>query len=122
LVFQDRDWNRVPSAETTFEVDTDRASVLEETMDILSRDVHRTLVEEGYSFRTLTIKVRDIRFVTHTRSRTLDHPVSDYRNVRALSRELLAEFLDGRKIRLLGLRLSHLYRDRTVQATIQEYF
>jgi DNA polymerase IV (DinB-like DNA polymerase) len=109
------------SRETTFEIDTDRVSVLEETMDALSHEVHQALKEEGYSFRTLTIKVRDTRFVTHTRSHTLDHPTADLRTIRAVSRDLLMEFLDGRKIRLLGLRLSQLYKDRTVQATIQEY-
>ncbi|MDD1677572.1 MAG: DNA polymerase IV [Methanomicrobiales archaeon] len=109
------------SRETTFEVDTDRMSVLEETMDSLSRDVHQSLVEEQYLFRTITIKVRDTRFATHTRSRTLDRPTEDLHLIRTVSRELLLEFLDGRKIRLLGLRLSHLYKDHTVQATIQEY-
>jgi DNA polymerase IV (DinB-like DNA polymerase) len=87
------------SRETTFENDTDRVSVLEETMDALALEVQRALVEEGYSFRTLSIKVRNS----------------------AMARELLLEFLDGRKIRLLGLRLSHLSKDRTVQASIQEY-
>ena len=109
------------SRETTFEVDTDRMSVLEETMDSLSRDIHQSLVEEQYLFRTITIKVRDTRFATHTRSRTLDRPTEDLHLIRTVSRELLLEFLDGRKIRLLGLRLSHLYKDHTVQATIQEY-
>jgi Nucleotidyltransferase/DNA polymerase involved in DNA repair len=107
--------------EITFETDTDRISVLETTMDALSLEVYRALVEEGYLFRTLSIKVRDARFQTHTRSRTLDHPLTDHSTIQKLSRELLQEFLDGRKIRLLGLRLSHLIRDRTIQATIQEY-
>jgi DNA polymerase IV (DinB-like DNA polymerase) len=109
------------SRETTFETDTDRVSILEETMDALSLDVHRTLVEEQYAFRTLTIKVRDTRFITHTRSHTFDHPTIDLATIRAAAKDLLREFLDGRKIRLLGLRLSHLSRDRTIQASIQEY-
>jgi DNA polymerase IV (DinB-like DNA polymerase) len=109
------------SRETTFEIDTDRISVIEETMDALSLEVYQALKEEGYSFRTITIKVRDTRFVTHTRAHTLDHPAADLRIIRAVSRDLLMEFLDGRKIRLLGLRLSQLYRDHTIQATFQEF-
>jgi DNA polymerase IV (DinB-like DNA polymerase) len=113
--------SRSISREITFETDIDRISVLEETMNTLSLEVYRTLQEDGYSFRTLTIKVRDTRFTTQTRSRTLEHPSADYDIIRSLSQELLMEFLDGRKIRLLGLRLSHLFRERTIQATIQEY-
>jgi DNA polymerase IV (DinB-like DNA polymerase) len=107
--------------ETTFETDTDRVSVLEEALEALSANVHRSLAEEGYAFRTVTLKVRDDRFVTHTRSRTLDHLSTDGAAIRGISRELLDEFLDGRKIRLLGVRLSHLYRDHTLQASIQEF-
>jgi DNA polymerase IV (DinB-like DNA polymerase) len=109
------------SRETTFENDTDRVSVLDETMDALALEAQQALAEEGYSFRTLTIKVRDTRFITHTRSRTLDHPAADFPLLSRIARELLLEFLDGRKIRLLGLRLSHLSKDRTVQASIQKY-
>ncbi len=107
--------------ETTFETDTDRVSVLEETIESLSARIHRSLMEEGYAFRTITLKVRDDRFVTHTRSQTLDHVSTEYATIRRISRELLDEFMDGRKIRLLGIRLSHLYRDHTLQASIQEF-
>jgi DNA polymerase IV (DinB-like DNA polymerase) len=109
------------SRETTFETDTDRVSVLEETMDALSFDLHRVLMDEQYAFRTLTIKVRDTRFVTHTRSRTFDHPTSDLTVIKSAAKDLLLEFLNGRKIRLLGLRFSRLSKERTFQANIQEY-
>jgi DNA polymerase IV (DinB-like DNA polymerase) len=109
------------SREITFESDTNRVSVLEETMDILSQEVYQTLVEEKYTFRTITIKVRDTRFITRTRSRTLEHPHAELSTIQTISRELLHEFLDGRSIRLLGLRLSHLHQDHTSQASIEKY-
>jgi DNA polymerase IV (DinB-like DNA polymerase) len=109
------------SRESTFETDTSRISVLEKTMEDLSREVHQALIGEAVSFRTLTIKVRDTRFTTNTRSHTLDHPTTDFETIRTISRDLLQEFLDGRKIRLLGLRLSHLSADRTIQAVIDDY-
>jgi DNA polymerase IV (DinB-like DNA polymerase) len=113
--------SRSISREVTFETDTDRESVLTETMDTLCREVQQALIDEGYTFRTITIKVRDTRFITRTRSRTLGHPSRDLSVITKTARELLQEFLDGKKIRLLGLRLSHLMKEQSMQTALQKF-
>ncbi len=108
------------SREITFDEDTRDSDLLERTMDDLAKDLHESVNQEGVRFRTVTIKVRDEDFTTVTRSRTLPHPSAD---LDLLCREagcLLREFLDGRKIRLLGVRVSHL-TDSAVQESIGRY-
>jgi DNA polymerase IV (DinB-like DNA polymerase) len=45
-------------------------------------------------------------FVTKTRALTLPHYTGDPATVRTCARSLLRDIFDGRKIRLLGIRLS----------------
>ncbi len=109
------------SRETTFEKDTDDAGVLNRTMDALSEDVWKALVEEGFFFKTLTVKVRYKNFSTHTKSRTLEHFADDLNVIKRVSRELLKDFLDGKMVRLIGIRLSHLEKARSRQKSIENY-
>ncbi len=110
------------SREMTFEEDTDDTFSVGEAMDLLAADLAQTLAKEALRFRTLTVKVRYRGFVTHTRSRTFDHATSDPAVIREGARELLAPFLDGRYIRLIGLRLSGFDRNRVRQASLDEFF
>ncbi|HZD44254.1 MAG TPA: hypothetical protein VE134_09390, partial [Methanomicrobiales archaeon] len=58
---------------------------------------------------------------TRTRACTIGHYTSDRAQIRKGARDLLASFLDGRKIRLLGLRLSSFDEDRSRQASLAEF-
>ncbi len=109
------------SRETTFEEDTDNTEILNRTMDALAEDVHRSLIEEGFLFRTVGIKVRTKGFVTHTRAHTLVHYTDDTGVIKDTAKALLKEFLDGRMVRLIGVRLSSLERRRTRQKSIEEF-
>jgi DNA polymerase IV (DinB-like DNA polymerase) len=108
------------SREITFEEDTQDPILLKRTMEDLAGDLFESLTKGRYQFRTVTIKVRDADFFTVTRSCTLPHPAADRNLLCQQALDLLFEFLNGRKIRLLGIRVSHL-TDPTVQETIQRY-
>ena len=103
---QEREGIRSISREITFAEDTDNPQALVTTMNTLAADVQRNLIDEGLRFRTLTVKVRYQGFVTKTRSKTLSHYTSDAATIRTDAQALFRHLFDGRKIRLLGLRLS----------------
>ena len=103
---EERDGVKSVSRETTFAEDTNNPQELAMTMNALAADVHRILVDDGLRFKTLTVKVRYQGFVTKTKAKTFTHYVDDEETVRAGAQALLRSLFDGRKIRLLGLRLS----------------
>jgi DNA polymerase IV (archaeal DinB-like DNA polymerase) len=115
---EERDGMKSVSRERTFEYDTSDAQAIFQTMDALADEVHRSLVEEQFRFRTVTVKVRYTGFITRTKARTLSHGTDDERVIRTCAQALLKETIDDRKIRLLGLRLSSLEKRDARQTTL----
>ncbi len=109
------------SREITFEEDTDDPQILNQTMDALAEDLHEVLEEEGFIFKTLSIKIRYRGFITHTRAHTLEHSTDDINIIKDTSKSLLKEFLSGKKIRLIGIRLSNLEKLRARQKSMEEF-
>ncbi|MGH2842121.1 MAG: DNA polymerase IV [Solirubrobacteraceae bacterium] len=96
------------SRERTFDADV---SDPVELVRILSGQVHElcaALERQGLKGRTIGIKIRLDDFSTHTRARTLAHPVSDTGQVGPVARELLEAFAAPRPVRLLGVRVAGL--------------
>ena len=105
-IVKERDGVKSVSRETTFSEDTNDEQVIAATIDALARDVCRNLAAESLRCRTVTVKVRYIGFVTTTKARTLPHYTDDPDTVRSSAHSLIRDIFDGRKIRLLGIRLS----------------
>lgn len=95
------------SHETTFEEDTDDATVVLTALDALSDDVAKETVDQHLFFKTVTIKVRYENFETHTTSKTLPFMTNRTQDLKKTARELLQAYLRrDRKIRLIGVRVS----------------
>jgi DNA polymerase IV (DinB-like DNA polymerase) len=109
------------SREITFEEDTDDSQILNQTMDAIAEDVHKTLLEEGFLFKTLSIKIRYRGFITHTRAHTLEHFTDDLDRIKDTSKILSKEFFGGNKIRLIGIRLSNLEKVKSGQKSMEEF-
>ncbi len=107
------------SRETTFATDTDNPTLLSLSLDTLAASVCTNLADEHLRFRTITVKVRYHGFVTRTRSRTLSHLSDDPGIVREVSNSLFREMYDGRKVRLIGVRLSALEKPDPRQMTFE---
>lgn len=107
--------------ERTFQEDTDDPAVLGAVLDRLASEAYRSLANKGLQYRTITLKVRYQGFTTKTRSLSMDRPGCDLESIRRCSRLMLNETLEDRPVRLIGIRLSGLAGDRTIQRTIFEY-
>ena len=83
---------------------------IESELFSLSDGVAYRLRRSGLWGRTVTLKVRDDRFTTRTRSRTLGSPTCLGEEIYAVARSLFDERVDlqGRGVRLLGVGLGGL--------------
>jgi DNA polymerase IV (archaeal DinB-like DNA polymerase) len=106
------------SRETTFESDTDDTAVIVSTLDTLVRSVSGTLSEDNLRARTLTLKIRYTGFITRNRSRSFIHFTNDPASILSLAHTLFREEYDGRKVRLVGIRLSSFEKRDASQATL----
>jgi DNA polymerase IV (DinB-like DNA polymerase) len=107
------------SRETTFTDDTNDEHQITATIDALAEEVCRNLSDESLHYRTVTVKVRYQGFITKTKARTLPHYTNDPVTVRTCAHALLRDIFDGRKIRLLGIRLSSVYTCDARQMTLE---
>jgi DNA polymerase IV (archaeal DinB-like DNA polymerase) len=67
------------------------------------------------------VKLRDERFQTLTRSKTLERYTDDPGVIRETSHGLVPVFQEGLKIRLIGLRLSGFEPKGSRQTTLPEF-
>jgi len=110
------------STETTFEKDRAGYEDLWPELEALARSLHEQLLLEKYAFRTVGLKARYSNFETHTRSRSLKIHTTDLEPILILSQMMLKEILvSGRKIRLIGVRLSNLQEHAAPQATLAKW-
>jgi len=99
------------SHETTFDRDLTHAEDMLSELQGQAEAVGRRLREQGLQARTVTVKIRDHRFVSVTRSRTLHAPTSSTRTVFEVARGLLQAWLRehaNTPVRLLGVGVSGL--------------
>jgi DNA polymerase IV (archaeal DinB-like DNA polymerase) len=97
--------------EVTFEkdVDIDDEGQILGILDELAEEIHKELIDNGFRFKTITIKVRYEHFDTYTRAKSLSFPTNDLDILRNTAKRLIDAFLRGnKKIRLVGLRVSTL--------------
>jgi len=95
------------SRDLTFEEDTADFEFVLDTLDGLSEEVHKDVLEQDLYFKTVTVKVRYENFETHTHSKTLLFITDRLQDLKKTARELMQDYLKrDRKIRLVGVRVS----------------
>ena len=104
------------STEETFNTDLGTTEEMLEQIALLADDLQRSIERADNPGRTLTLKVRYADFRIVTRSKTMDHDIRTAAEMVQLAAPLLAdtEALE-RKVRLLGVGLSNLRREREEQ-------
>jgi DNA polymerase IV (DinB-like DNA polymerase) len=110
------------STETTFEHDLAAFEDVWPELETLVKSLHEQLRHEKYSYRTVTVKARYSNFEIHSRARSLKIYTSDLEPMLILGQTLLREVLaPGRKVRLIGVRLSNLQEHVAPQSTLSKW-
>ncbi len=83
-------------------------------VDRLTEDLIAKLDARGLAFRVVTITAINSNFRTRTKSRTLNHPVSDRAILRETARDILAAFLSESPVELrrVGVRVGGLQKKK----------
>jgi DNA polymerase IV (DinB-like DNA polymerase) len=117
---QERSWIRSISRESTFQEDTTDFEAVLKTLDRLSEEVVEDVLRQHVQFRTITIRVRYENFETHMHGRTLSFITNRLQNVEKTARELLQPYLKpGRRVRLVGVRVSNLVSAEKQRTLVQ---
>jgi nucleotidyltransferase/DNA polymerase involved in DNA repair len=96
--------------EVTLSEDSDDAEYLRGVLLRLSDQVARRMRSEGFRGRTVTIKLRDKKFVTRLHQTTLREYTDDHRVIFDHASRLWNRLWKGGVVRLLGVSVSHLER------------
>jgi len=96
--------------EVTLTEDCDDRASLEGTLLRLADQVARRMRGEGYVGRTVTLKLRDHRFVTVLRQRVLPDFTAEAERIYPVALALLHANWNGAAVRLLGVSVSQLAR------------
>jgi len=110
------------STETTFEKDLDAYDAVWPELEALAKSLHEQLLHEKYAYRTVTLKAKYSNFEIHTRSKSLKIHSTDLEPILILSQTMLKGVLaSGRKVRLVGVRLSNLLERAAPQTTLSKW-
>ena len=111
------------SAERTFFTDTEDFSEILSKVSEINNRIHKTLMKQQITYKTITLKIRFEGFQTFTRSKTLPYCIQDENKVLNVILELFKEFSNAdKKVRLVGIRLSNLQKNNKIrQKTILNY-
>ncbi len=110
------------SRERTFESDTDKLSTIYQVVHAIAPRIADEVEGHGLYYTTVSIKLRFDDFTTLTRARTLDAPCRDVPTIRSVAWELLKPLLrSGRKVRLVGVRISNFEHLTDRQAMLTSY-
>lgn len=96
------------SHEFTFQKDTDDKNLIRKTIDDLIEKVHKRLVDDNLICKTMGIKIRYENFATFIREKRAADYTDSKDMISSIAYSLFNEFNEGKKVRLLGIRLSNL--------------
>jgi DNA polymerase IV len=96
------------SRETTFQKDVMNWQFIAKTLAELTREVVTDMKENGFKARTVTVKIRFSDFETLTRAHTIPQSTDAEGEIRKAAFACLKRVDLKKKVRLVGVRASHL--------------
>nr|WP_300003098.1 DNA polymerase IV [Tissierella sp.] len=107
--------------ETTFETATRAKEELKKYIYEFSLEIESDLKLKNLQGKTITLKLKDDKFISKTRSKTLDYEISASKEIYDLATMLLDEVDIENKIRLIGVTISNLSNRDKIQLTFFNY-
>jgi DNA polymerase-4 len=96
------------SRETTFQEDVKNWQVIARTLAELAREVVADMRDDGYSAKTVTIKIRFSDFQTLTRAKTMVDYTDSEEEIRKAAFACLKRIELNKRVRLIGVRATNL--------------
>lgn len=100
--------------ERTFIATKDR-KVLNQYLYNFSKEIEESLKRKNLRGKTITLKLKDEDFISHTRSLTINEYINSQPKIYDICQSLFDEITLKKKIRLIGLTISNLIDDEFVQ-------
>lgn len=116
-VIVDRD-RKSYGKEKTLREDTNNYDELIEYIEGFSEEISDYLDRNNLKGKTITLKYKTSNFTNYTRSKTLNHYISSYDDIRKIANELLGEISLQEKLRLIGLTISSFKENKIEQLTL----
>lgn len=116
-VIVDRD-RKSYGKEKTLREDTNNYDELIEYIEGFSEEISDYLDRNNLKGKTITLKYKTSNFTNYTRSRTLNHYISSYDDIRKIANELLGEISLQEKLRLIGITISSFKENKIEQLTL----
>ncbi|HHY77626.1 MAG TPA: DNA polymerase IV [Clostridiales bacterium] len=107
--------------ETTFDSDTMDKTFLKKVLSEFAEELANSLMEESLYAKTVTVKIKNQDFKTHTKSKTLKRYINSYKEIKEAAFEILDDYNIEQGIRLIGLSLSNFTDVRYEQLSIFEW-
>ncbi len=106
------------SAERTFYSDTDDFNEILTKFEEINKKIHKSVLKNHISYKTITIKIRFEGYQTFTRSKTLAYHIKNAKMVMKIVLDLFNEFSNNKKkVRLVGIKLSNFEKNQKVRQT-----
>jgi len=96
------------SRETTFQEDIKNWQVIARTLAELTKEVVADMQDDGYSAKTVTIKIRFSDFQTLTRAKTMADYTNSEEEIRKTAFACLKRVDLNKRVRLIGVRATNL--------------
>jgi DNA polymerase-4 len=96
------------SRETTFQEDVKNWQVIARTLAELTKEVVTDIQDDGYSAKTVTIKIRFSDFQTLTRAKTMADYTDSVEEIRKAAFACLKRIDLNKRVRLIGVRATNL--------------
>jgi Nucleotidyltransferase/DNA polymerase involved in DNA repair len=101
--------------ETTLSDDTDDKSILKLYIKSFAKSVASTMQSKNIRGKNITIKIKTVSFLNHTKSKTLAYYIFSEEEIYKEACSILEELELKEKIRLIGLSISSFKEDRIEQ-------
>jgi len=108
---------------STLKENTRDLNIILEKTDKLCEEIHGTLVQHGFCFKSAGIIMVMVDMSVHSRSDTLENPTSDLNVLRKTVKTLFERFLSESQleIRRVGVKVSNLLKEEPTQKQITSF-
>lgn len=107
-------------SEKTFKKDTKDKKILNEYLHEISKKIEYDLNKNNLVGKTLTVKIKNIDFETHTKSKTYNYSFEHKEEIYEESKKILNDLSLTKEIRLIGITISSVEKKTEKQISLFE--